>query len=279
MENIVIKNSTLAGFAVEGILVILIPVLLLVLWKKKTKAPLKPVIAGMIIFPLFGIVLKLIPGYFLLLADNPVSRAINGNVWLYSIIGGGLLAGVFEEGGRFVAFKWILKKCNSNKEAISYGIGHGGFESAYLGISCFSYLAIGIMVNSGNAAMLTAGLDAAGTAQTAAIVETIAATPFYTPAVLGVIERISAIIFHISLSVFVFAAAKDKKRLWLFPIAILLHTAMNGIAGVLNLAFQVNAVIIEMFILVSTLITAFGAYKLYKKLDDEAYVSTGGNKQ
>lgn len=274
MENIVIKNSTLAGFTVEGILVILLPVLTLVLWKKLIKAPLKPAIVGMIIFPLFGILLKLIPGYFLLLADNPVSRAINGNVWLYSIIGGGLLAGLFEESGRFVAFKWILKKYKSNKDAVSYGIGHGGFESAYLGINCFSYLAIGIMVNSGNAAMLTAGLDAAGTAQTAAIVETIAATPFYIPAVLGVIERISAFIFHISLSVFVFCAAKDKKRLWLFPTAILLHTALNGAASALNLAVQLNIFIIEILIFAYSVTVALFAYKLYKKLENKNF---GGN--
>lgn len=266
--DITVPTSAIAGLLTEGILVIAIPVILLIVWKKKTKASLKPAVAGMIIFPLFGILLKAIPGYFLLMADNPVSRALNSNIWLYSIIGGGLLAGIFEEGGRFVAFKFILKKYRSNKDAISYGIGHGGFESAYMGLAAFNYVILALTVNAAGMGVLTAGLDEANTAAVTTQIQSIAATPFYVPAVLGVVERISAIVFHISMSVLDLAAAREKKYLPLFPLAILLHTLMNSMIGFV-LAGMISTIALECMLAAYSAVMAFFAYRLYKKPDEE----------
>lgn len=266
--DITVPTSAIAGLLTEGILVIAIPVILLIVWKKKTKASLKPAVAGMIIFPLFGILLKAIPGYFLLMADNPVSRVLNSNIWLYSIIGGGLLAGIFEEGGRFVAFKFFLKKYRSNKDAISYGIGHGGFESAYMGLAAFNYVILALTVNAAGMGVLTAGLDEANTAAVTAQIQSIAATPFYVPAVLGVIERISAIVFHISMSVLDLAAAREKKYLPLFPLAILLHTLMNSMIGFV-MAGMISTIALECMLAAYSTVMAFFAYRLYKKLGEE----------
>lgn len=263
-----VPTSAIAGLLTEGILVIAIPVILLIVWKKKTKTSLKPAVTGMIIFPLFGILLKAIPGYFLLAADNPVSRALNSNIWLYSIIGGGLLAGIFEEGGRFVAFKFILKKYRSNKDAISYGIGHGGFESAYMGLAAFNYVILALTVNAAGMGVITAGLDEANTAAVTAQIQSIAETPFYVPAVLGVIERMAAITFHISMSVLDLAAAREKKYLPLFPLAILLHTLMNSMIGFV-LAGMISTIVLECILEAYSAVTAFFAYRLYKKLGAE----------
>lgn len=266
--DITVKTSTIAGLLTEGILVIAIPVILLIIWKKKTKVSLKPAVTGMIVFPLFGILLKAIPGYFLLMADNAVSRALNSNIWLYSIIGGGLLAGIFEESGRFLAFKLVLKKYRSNKDAISYGIGHGGFESAYLGLAAFNYVILALTVNSAGMGVLTAGLDEANTAAVTAQIQSIAATPFYVPAVLGVVERISAIVFHISMSVLDLAAAREKKYLPLFPLAILLHTLMNSMIGFV-MAGMISTIALECILAAYSAVMAFFAYRLYKKLGEE----------
>lgn len=265
MNEIRFGTGALAGLAVEAVLVILIPIILLIVWKKKTGASLKPAVAGMIVFPLFGIGLKMIPGYFLLMADNPVSRAITSNVWLYSIIGGGLLAGIFEEGGRFVAFKTVLKNFGSGKDAVSYGIGHGGFESAYVGFSVMSILMTAIMVNSGGMALLTAGMDAEMVETFTAQLKSYAESPFYVPAVLGTFERICAITLHISLSVLVFTAAREKKYLYLFPCAILLHTGLNSLTGFYS-SGMVSAVGMEVIIAVYAAIVTFFAFRLYKKV-------------
>lgn len=268
MNNITFSMEAMLGYAVEGLLVIAIPVLLIIFWIRRTKASMKPVVTGIIIFPVFGILLKLIPSYFLLIADNPVSRTINSNIWLYCIIGGGLLAGIFEEGGRFVAFKFILKKYKNNRDAISYGLGHGGFESAYVGISALSYIVMGIIVNNGGIAILTEGADAASTELALNQIKSLATTPFYIPAVFGTMERISAITFHTAMSVFVFAAAKENKYIMLFPAAILLHTLTNSLTVFVQNG-TLTIPVLELIMLMYAFVMATFAFILYRKLGKE----------
>lgn len=47
---------------------------------------------------------------------------------------GALVAGIFEEGGRYIVFRQWLKDKRSWKDALAYGIGHGGMESILLGL-------------------------------------------------------------------------------------------------------------------------------------------------
>ena len=49
---------------------------------------------------------------------------------------GGLMAGVFEETGRYVSFKWFLKKETRIQDGLSYGIGHGGIEAMLIVGQC-----------------------------------------------------------------------------------------------------------------------------------------------
>ena len=66
-----------------------------------------------------------------LLFLTPLWAILQGNIWLYGLYGG-LAAGIFEETGRFLAFKLLLKKESEPITALSYGIGHGGIEAILL---------------------------------------------------------------------------------------------------------------------------------------------------
>ena len=73
-------------------------------------------------------------------------------------------------------------------------------------------------------------------------------------------------------SILVFYAARDKGRLWLYPLAILLHTALDSLAG-LNMAkvVQLSAPALEAMVVAFGLLTFLGAYfLLYKKDAAEA---------
>ena len=50
---------------------------------------------------------------------------------LYALYGG-LAAGLFEETGRLLAFRFILKPHTARITALSYGIGHGGIEAFWV---------------------------------------------------------------------------------------------------------------------------------------------------
>jgi len=136
---------------------------------------------------------------------------------------GGLMAGLFEESGRFVAFKTFLKKTrDDNSTALYYGAGHAGFEVFY------------IIVTTIITIVMADKLPAQAQAQ--------AQNPlmyFLMP-----VERIPAIAVHISFSVLVWFAVKNKGQFYLYPAAILLHALFDAIAGSLSL-MKVNVAIIE----------------------------------
>ena len=261
MDNIHFTDEAIAGLVTESILMIILPVVLLIIWKIKTREKLLPVIVGAVTWFLFAIVLKLAPAYFLLQADNPLAKTISGNIW-YTMILAGVLAGVFEETGRFIAFKTVLKKYEHRRAAISYGIGHGGFESVYIGFQMFMMAVMGIMINSGMGDQLTANTDeAAITAMTAQLTQYSQLT--MGECLLGVFERIPAIAAHISLSVLVFAAAGNRKYLYLYPLAVFLH-AVTDFSSVFYSAGILTLWATELVITAFSAGLAYLAVRVYK---------------
>ena len=135
------------------------------------------------------------------------------------------MAGLFEESGRFVAFKTFLKKTrNDNSTALYYGAGHAGFEVFY------------IIVTTIITIVMADKLPAQAQAQIQA------QNPLMY--LLMPVERIPAIAVHISFSVLVWFAVKNKGQFYLYPAAILIHALFDAIAGSLSL-MKVNIAIIE----------------------------------
>ena len=225
MEQVHFSSSTIAGYAVSGICMMALAVILVIVWQKRTHAPLLPLIAGAVVFPVFALVLKLPPAYLLQMTDNSVSRTINASPYLMYLTAG-LLAGILEETGRLVAFLLLKKKFTARETAISYGIGHGGFEAVYIGISMLSYIVMALLVNIGNIAEITKDLPPE---QIPAAMEQITqyASQSFGTSMLGVVERIGALMLQIGLSVLVFGAVYDSRKFWLYPLAMLLHTAVD----------------------------------------------------
>lgn len=225
-----VSASAIAGMILSMIVTLLGPVILLIIWKVKKKCSLLPALAGALTFIIAAMVLESIPKYFLFADENAVSGYILSHSWAYSLIGA-LLAGVFEECGRYVTMRFFLKKHSAREDAISYGIGHGGFECVLLiGFGMTSNLMLAFAINNGMIALLTNGLPA----DQAAVYESIVTT--LTTAGPGMFlwsiwERFFTLIFHISMSVLVFASVKVKGKFYLFSLAILLHTAIDLFAA------------------------------------------------
>ena len=128
-ENIVIGESSIPALILTIILMIAIPVIFFVYWRRKHKkrTNISWLIAGAVGFIVSARVLELGVHYFCILADNPVSRFINGSTAVY-VLYGTIMAGVFEECGRYIVLKYIMKKNHTRENAVLYGIGHGGIE-------------------------------------------------------------------------------------------------------------------------------------------------------
>lgn len=240
---------------------IAIPLTLLAFLTKKHGCKKLPFFVGCATFFLAAIVL-----------EGAVHSVVLGGQWgqtlmskplLYALYGG-LMAGLFEETGRFVAYKFLHKKSDDDKTALSYGAGHGGFEAFYLlVVSMITNLVFGIMINTGNTEVLFAKADEATAAAITSTLQTLCATN-PTVFLISILERIGAVAFHMSASVLVWFAVKNPKRWYLYPIAIVLHALLDMIAAFGN-SMGLPIILIELLIYIYAALTILLAVKIWKK--------------
>ncbi|AMD94211.1 YhfC family intramembrane metalloprotease [Leptotrichia sp. oral taxon 847] len=262
--------NTINSINLMIILGILIPVIITTIWKIKSKEPLSTIFTGAATFILFAIILESIPKIFLFQIKNPISNYITSNKWLVVIISA-LLAGIFEETGRFVAFRFLLKRRKNKKTAISYGIGHSGIEMIFIltfaGIQC---LVFAQMINSGQFVKF---LEQESNNQVQlkslqAIPQLIASISFGTLGI-SLIERIGAILMHITCSILVFLGVHFENKKSLFLIAILLHVFIDTIAGFYQAKILTNLTSAEILIFVFSLVAFIIVYKkIYKNVSN-----------
>ena len=249
--------------AVNALLGFVVPIALAWWLVKKHHARLSTILIGAGTFFVFALLLE--PILHQLVLKGPHGEAIMGNTWYYALYGG-LAAGVFEETGRFLAMKFLMKKePSTGLPAVAYGAGHGGMEMLLIfGITMISNIAISVMINAGKADILLAAAPAEAQEQMQAQFAQLQALTGGT-LILGLWERISAIILQLSLSVIVWTAVrKGGKWIWLFPAAILLHAWVDGCAVVISK----SASMVATEIVISALAIAVGAiaWLLAKKM-------------
>ena len=273
MEGLRFTNEAVIGMVAEGAAMMVIPIILLIIWKIKSKEKVMiPALIGAAAWFLFAIVLKVAPAYFLYQADNPVAKTIGGNIWLSCLVAG-LLAGVLEETGRFVAFRFVLKKRRDRRTAISYGIGHGGFESIYIGFQMISLAVLGVLLSSGMADQILAGADEATKTTLAAQLEPYVKLTF-ADCLPGIVERLTTIALHIALSVLVFAAVREKRFRYLFPLAMVLHAAVD-----FSVVFYQTGILpiwgMEAALAVIAAAISFFAARIYSRLRKQTILEDG----
>ncbi len=226
--------SALIGFA--------LPVALLLWLRLKKKADLVPFFIGCAVMVLFALVIE--ASIHKIVLGSAVGERIQNNLWVYALYGG-LMAGLFEETGRLLAFKTVLKKYQSRDvNALMYGAGHGGIEAAVLlGVTMVNNLIYSIMINTGGTASLLAPLTDELKAQVQSAIQALITTP-PLHFLLGGVERLFAVALQISFSVLVWFAAKKPGRRWLFPAAIGLHALVDA-AAVILAGKNVNLILVE----------------------------------
>ena len=257
-----VSTGSMIVMAVNAILGFAIPIFLAWWAVKKHNAKLSTILIGAATFIVFALVLESLVHKLVLAGDR--GAAIQGNVLYYALYGG-LMAGLFEETGRFLSMKFLLKKePTETKPGVSYGLGHGGVEMLILfGFSMISVLTMAVMVNAGQTDALLAktpeASQAALTAQFEQLKTTSAGTYLY-----GLWERLSAITLHLGLSILVWAAVrKGGKWLWLFPAAILLHALVDALAVILSKSASI--LVIELIVMALAIAVAGLAWLIARK--------------
>lgn len=241
-----VSKLTIVIIVVNMILGVLIPIVLLVYFKKKYRASIKCFLVGCAEMFLFAMVLEQMVHSLVL--GSQVGTVIQGNIWLYALYGS-LMAGLFEETGRFLAMRYVLKKehCNAHN-ALMYGAGHGGIEMfVVLSVGMINNLIYSIMINLGQTQTLLAPLDESSRGTLQSAFDTLIQTPSWH-FMLSPVERIAAITAQIGLSLIVWcAAAGEKMKGHLLVLAILLHAVLDGVA-VLTAKSGMSLIVVEGFV-------------------------------
>lgn len=209
-------NCLLAGLAR-----LIVPVLLLIFWHKRTGARILPAPAAFLIcLPVFTIAGLIRTGF------------AQGDL-LPFCIKQGLLYGIFEEGAKYLALRYLLTSCDSRKDAVTYGIGHGAFEGFSGGLACIN------LIGTGRAA------------------------PDILP--VNLFTAIEGEAFAIALTELIFCGIQTGRTKLMLPIAIFLHFISNATTTLYS--FSTPIVVIK-----STVITAgvcYAAYRCFVKLRAE----------
>lgn len=253
------------SFICIGILIafgIIFPLIVAIVWVIKKKERFTTVLIGALTWLIFAIVLESIPKSFILSPTNPLGAFLANNIFLLSIVGA-LLAGLFEEIGRYIIFKTFLEKRTNKETAISQGIGHGGFEALFILLNVgIQLLLFAFLIQEGGFDALIEYIASAGVdpTQIAAVSDQLKTMSLSNTLVMC-FERCMAMLLHVGLSIIVFTSVR-KKKIGLLILAILLHTLIDIPAALYQFGV-LNLFITEIIISVYAIIVFCFAYKRY----------------
>ena len=206
-EGVIVGKSAVPSLIITVILMIAIPVAFFIYWRRKHKEQTKIswLIAGAVGFIVSARILEFGVHYICILADNPVSRFINGSTACY-VLYGIIMAGVFEECGRHIVLKYILKKNRTRENAVLYGIGHGGIEILVVMLpTLITDLVVAVLFSGGDVENTLQSLKITEETAAAALPSIQAAAAFdYGMMAMNVIERLLAMFLHVGLTVIVY---------------------------------------------------------------------------
>jgi len=257
----VVPSASLYGMILSGVIAIVVPILLAVIWKKTQDAKVSSFFVGCLGFLIFAMVLEQI---FHSVVLGATGTSISGNLVLYALYGG-LAAGFFEEVGRFLCMKVIMRKTLSREDSIMYGIGHGGIEAILIiGISEISNIATSLSINAGTIDAQLQQVSEESRNQLYQQISQLWTTQSHMFYAAG-LERLTAMTFHICASYLVYKAIAEKKVAFFF-LALLLHVLLDSVTVFLN-GLGVNIWGIEAFLVVFSAVLLFFVVRDYRNCD------------
>ena len=272
MELTKVGREAFLALGLGAVLSFVLPIVIALLWIFIKKEKFTTVLVGAATFLLFALILEKPIQAMVISLDHPLSSFLKAHPVCWALVVG-LFPGIFEETGRFTAFKTLLKNRKNRETSISFGIGHGGFEvMMVLGLNYITYIFYALMINAGSFQTLIDQVKAQAPDQVDAMYTLASQLARLTISDIGLgfMERAFALLFHIGASILVFYACKEKGRFYLYPLAIVLHTAMDFIAGLAMVkVISLPTLAMEGIFGAFGILTFFAAYYLLYRRDSD----------
>jgi uncharacterized membrane protein YhfC len=145
--------------------------------------------------------------------------------WIVNAIVLGLSAGLWEEIARYAAYRWWAKDARSWSKGLMLGAGHGGIESILLGILVL-WGFINVLVAGSMDLFNVMSPEEAFEAQRQ--IQAYWSAP-WAATLLGALERVLALILHLSFSLMVLQVFIRRQNFWLW-LAFLWHALVDASA-------------------------------------------------
>ncbi len=213
----------IASFVVAITFDVLMPVAVVLWARRKLGVAWKVIGIGALAFALSQLFTRLPATQVIqyLLRDELKASTLLMTVWIVVM---SITAGLFEETARLIAFKHPLKEHRTWKEALGFGVGHGGFESAVLIAGMAAIGLVNVVVLS-KMDLSTLPLPPEQLEQVRAAKTQIAALRWWEP-LLGAYERVCAMLIQVSMTVMVLQRFLRQQRRW-YWFAVAFHTLTN----------------------------------------------------
>jgi uncharacterized membrane protein YhfC len=249
----------LASLIIAIIFVIAYPIVLAIIARKKLHVGWRYFWFGVLIFAIFQLLTR-VPAVLILQSTvlAPLLRTSKTFAWIWLVILA-LTAGLFEEVGRYVAYRFFMRREEKTwNKAVMYGIGHGGLESALLVGGGLLIALINLIAYS---FMNLNTLPLAAHTQIVNHINAINNRPAWMQLLqlLPVWERLWTVPIQVALSVLVLQVFRRQTIIWLF-IAILAHFVVDFTSGALLQLFGSGA---TTSLIVEGVIAIFGLIALW----------------
>lgn len=199
-----------AAYFLSGALEILIPFCLGLVLKRRLEVSWRWFFVGALMF-LASLIRFPLNGY---VSSAVLAQGYGGTLSVLILAAfPSLSAGVFEEGARYIAYRYIIDD-HSLKNGLMFGVGHGGIESVF--VVGINVLTMGFLILFKPSILPPP------------ILESISSSPVYLPLV-GLYERIGAMTLQVGLSVMVLECFRRKDMRYLFA-AVALHFLVDFVA-------------------------------------------------
>lgn len=222
-----IPFETLVAFGISSFFTLLFPFLFLIVLAAKRNISPRPLFIGMLAFFVSQVLLR-IPILNVLSTQNWFLSFAQQQMVLYLVLLSSS-AGLFEESARLIGVKCFCKEQRSYRDAISFGLGHGLCEVILLvGLNSVGNFLYCILINNGSLNAATVG-----SAELVQQITTALAAVSTTSVYLGIVERVSAVLFHVFASVLIFQGVNRRHAASYWLLAVLAHAVFDLIATIL----------------------------------------------
>ena len=193
-----------------------------------------------------------------MMIEGPINALVlssfaHSSKW-FTIVYGGLMAGLVEETTRYLVFKVLAKKRSlMTSDIVAYGLGHGLSEFILLGVmGLLTNIIVLQAIHSGRASQLPSLIVSQINQLTGFAV------------VMSLFERLVALILQVLLTAWNFLAVTKHKLSFYFG-AILLHAAIDFLAGAYQQGIVSNILLIEAVLVIYVLCVGLVTRQIWKE--------------